>query len=56
MQKRVGIDCEDEVVEGEDAVEEDDSMLRQFRFEIAHKRWPALYDREDALKLKAAML
>ena len=44
---------------GEDSdvdMEVDESMLRQFRFEIAHKRWSALYDREGALKLKSAMM
>ncbi len=37
-------------------MEVDESMLRHFRFEIAHKRWSALYDREGALKLKSAMM
>jgi hypothetical protein len=36
--------------------EEDDTMLRQFRFEVAHKRWSALYDHDGALKLKSAMM
>jgi hypothetical protein len=36
--------------------EEDDTKLRQFRFEVAHKRWSALYDHDGALKLKSAMM
>ena len=51
------VECGD--VSGEDSdadMEVDESMLHQFRFEIAHKRWSALYDREGALKLKSAMM
>jgi len=33
-------------------MEVDESMIRQFRFEITHKRWSALYDREGVLKIK----
>jgi hypothetical protein len=54
------MECGDDILErdGDDDVdkEEDESMLRQFRFEVAHKRWPALYDCEGALKLKTAMM
>ncbi len=37
-------------------MEAEASILWQFRFEIAYKRWLALYDREGALKLKSAMM
>ena len=37
-------------------MEAEASMLWQFRFEIAYKRWLALYDHEGALKLKSAMM
>ena len=46
-------------VSGEDSDADmavDESMLHQFRFEIAHKRWSALYDHEGSLKLKTAMM
>ena len=52
------VDCADNV-SGEDSdtdMEADESMLRQFWFEIAHKKWPTLYDRAGALKLKSAMM
>ena len=52
------VSCGDNL-SGEDSdadMEVDESMLRQCRFEIAHKRWSALYNREGALKLKSAMM
>ena len=33
-------------------MEVDESMLRQFLFDIAHKSWSTLYDREGVLMLK----
>ena len=52
------VDCGDNL-SGEDSdvdIETDELMLRQFWFEIAHKRWSTLYDREGALMLKSAMM
>ena len=37
-------------------LEAETSMLQQFRFEIAYKRWLALYDCEGAFKLKSTMM
>ena len=52
------IECGDDISEGDGEVdeEEDETMIWQFRFKILHKRWSALYDREGAIKLKAAMM
>ena len=52
------IDHEDNLADkdSDDDMEAEASMLRQFRFEIAYKRWSALYDREGALKLKSTVM
>ena len=52
------IDHEDNLADKDsnEDVEAETSMLCRFRFEIAYKRMLSLYDLEDVLKLKSAMM
>ena len=51
------VGCDDEAMDVKDDVNKGEFDLedRNFRYELAHKRWMPLYDHEGTAKLKASM-